>query len=40
MRETGDPLLDGPVSKPPGGEANPQDGRDPGDPEREPADAR
>ena len=40
MRETADPLLDGPVSKPPGGEANPQDGRDPGDPEREPDDAR
>ena len=40
MRETADPLLDGPVSKPPGGEANPQDGHDPGDPEREPADAR
>ena len=40
MQETADPLLDGPVSKPPGGEANPRDGRDPGDPEREPADAR
>lgn len=40
LRETADPLLDGPVSKPPGGEANPQDGRDPGEPEREPEDAR
>ncbi|MEF8851386.1 MAG: sulfatase [Haloarculaceae archaeon] len=40
MRETADPLLAGPVSKPPGGEANPQDGRDPGDPEREPGNAR
>lgn len=40
MARTDDPLLDGPVSKPPGGEANPQDGRDPGDPEREPSDAR
>jgi arylsulfatase A-like enzyme len=40
MEHTDDPLLSGPVSKPPGGEANPQDGREPGDPEREPENAR
>jgi arylsulfatase A-like enzyme len=40
MADTDDPLLDGPVSKPPGAEANPQDGVQPGDPEREPENAR
>jgi len=40
MAATDDPLLAGPVSKPPGGEANPQDGDQPGDPAREPENAR
>jgi arylsulfatase A-like enzyme len=39
MARTDDPLLDGPVRKPPGGEVSPQDGRDPGT-ARKPDDAR
>jgi arylsulfatase A-like enzyme len=39
MHETDDPLLDGPVSKPPGAKADRQDGLDPGE-EYEPAEAR